>query len=1102
MKKITLLFASLLCVAYIAVAQLKLYVYQNGGTRTEFVASTVDSIAFSTIANPDQPDDPVKPVGPTNGYEYVDLGLPSGLLWATMNVGADSPEDYGDYFAWGETQPKNVYDRSTYKWYNGNSGEQTKYCTDSYWGTVDNKTILELSDDAANASWGGDWRMPTYEEQDELRKECTWTWITKNGVNGYTVTGPNGNSIFLPAAGYRSNSGLSNAGSYGGYWGSSLYTDASSYACFLGFLSSNVYSNVDSRYYGQSVRPVLRIEFTYNVIFDSNGGEGTMPTIAIDQAELLSIPENKFTRPGYEFIGWNTKADGTGTSYADGQSISIIANTTLYAQWKDKISGTANGHDYVDLGLPSGTLWATCNVGAEAPEEYGDYFAWGETEPKEEYNWSAYKWCNGRSNTITKYCVKSECGTVDNKTVLDLSDDVANATWGRNWRMPTKAEQDELRNTSYTTWTWTTQNGANGYKVTSKSNGNSIFLPAGESYISDLNSANSYGYYWSRSLYLDYSSGAYSLRFYSDDVNWYYGSRNYGFSVRPVIFTFTLMFDGNGGEGSMPAIDGQHKDRVIIPASTFKREGYYVAGWNTKADGTGISYTEGETISITANTTLYAQWKLSSGTSSGSTWIDLGLPSGTKWATMNVGATSPEDYGDYFAWGETQPKETYNWSTYKWCEGRKSTQTKYCTDYDYGTLDYNTILDLEDDVANANLGGDWCMPTQKEQEELRTECTWTWNAQNGVNGYTVTGPSGNSIFLPAAGYRDNSGFNGAGSGGYYWSSSLNTSNSSNAYYLRFDSSNVGISYFSSLSDGNRYYGYYVRPVLRDVEFTFTLMFDINGGEGSIPAIEGQYDDIVIIPASTFVREGYYFDGWNTKADGTGTSYIGGEKILITANTTLYAQWKENIISGTANGHDYVDLGLPSGTLWATCNVGAEIPEDYGYYFAWGETQPKYNYDWEYYKWCNGSSTTLTKYCTDSDYGIVDNKTTLDRSDDAANAKWGGDWRMPTKAEQDELRNFCSWTWITRNGVKGYKVTSVKNGNSIFLPAAGYRSSSAFYYAGSYGYYWSSSLITNDSNDAYYLSFDSSDVDSDGYSGNISDHGRRNDGHSVRPVLAK
>ena len=261
MKKLTLLFASLLCVAYIAVAQLKLYVYQNDGTRTEFVASTVDSIAFSTITDsPDQPDDPIKPVDPTNGYEYVDLGLPSGTKWATMNVGADSPEDYGDYFAWGETESKETYDWSTYKWYNGSYDTMTKYCTSSSDGNVDNKTTLDLSDDAAYVNWGSSWRMPTKTEQEELKNTnyTTWTWTTQNGVKGYKVTSKtNGNNIFLPAAGYRNVSSLYDAGSYGYYWSRSLNTDRSSNAYSLFFYSSDVGSDYCHRYYGLSVRPVM-----------------------------------------------------------------------------------------------------------------------------------------------------------------------------------------------------------------------------------------------------------------------------------------------------------------------------------------------------------------------------------------------------------------------------------------------------------------------------------------------------------------------------------------------------------------------------------------------------------------------------------------------------------------------------------------------------------------------------------------------------------------------------------------------------------------------------------------------------------------------------
>ena len=196
--------------------------------------------------------------------------------------------------------------------------------------------------------------------------------------------------------------------------------------------------------------------------------------------------------------------------------------------------------------------------------------------------------------------------------------------------------------------------------------------------------------------------------------------------------------------------------------------------------------------------------------------------------------------------------------------------------------------------------------------------------------------------------------------------------------------------------------------------------------------------------------------------------------------------------GLENGYEYVDLGLS--VKWATCNVGATKSEDYGDYFAWGETQPKSTYNWSTYKWCNGSSYTLTKYCTNSDYGTYDGKSTLELADDAARANWGGSWRMPTREEQVELRDNCKWEWTTQNGVKGYKVTSKKKGytkNSIFLPAAGYRRDSSLKEVGSYGDYWSSSLDSDSPNDAYELYFQSGNV-----SGYDSD---RYFGFSVRPV---
>lgn len=192
-----------------------------------------------------------------NDHEYVDLGL--SVKWATCNVGADSPEDYGDYFAWGETKPKSTYDWSNYKWCQGSRHTITKYCTDSYFGTVDNKTQLDLSDDAAHVNWGGSWRMPTIDELIELEQKCSWTWTTRNGVEGYKVS-RNGNSIFLPAAGYRDYSSLYEASWEGYYWSSSLYADgledASEDAGCVDVASGSVDWGYDSRCYGLPVRPV------------------------------------------------------------------------------------------------------------------------------------------------------------------------------------------------------------------------------------------------------------------------------------------------------------------------------------------------------------------------------------------------------------------------------------------------------------------------------------------------------------------------------------------------------------------------------------------------------------------------------------------------------------------------------------------------------------------------------------------------------------------------------------------------------------------------------------------------------------------------------
>ena len=168
-------------------------------------------------------------------------------------------------------------------------------------------------------------------------------------------------------------------------------------------------------------------------------------------------------------------------------------------------------------------------------------------------------------------------------------------------------------------------------------------------------------------------------------------------------------------------------------------------------------------------------------------WVDLGLPSGTLWATCNVGADSPEDCGDYFAWGETSPKDYYDLITYKWCNGNENKLTKYCSNSIYGTVDNKTVLDLEDDAAYVNWGTSWCMPTHDQLKELFDNCTQQLTELNGVNCIMVTGPNRNTMFLPAAGYRDFSSLEDVGLGGYYWSCTLVLSDPYCAYALGFDS---------------------------------------------------------------------------------------------------------------------------------------------------------------------------------------------------------------------------------------------------------------------------------------------------------------------------
>ena len=209
--------------------------------------------------------------GSYKGHDYVDLGLPSGTMWATCNVGADTPSEYGEYYAWGETAPKATYNWSTYKSSNGDYNQLTKYCTQSDFGFndfTDNLDALLPDDDAATAHWGEGWRTPTYENWVELLSKCSHTWTTRNGVNGCLFTGRNGNSIFLPAASSRYDDESRNAGDVGAYWSRTLHKSApdgaKGFQFIISFDDCDLYDDF-GRASGRTVRAVCSLNEKTNV---------------------------------------------------------------------------------------------------------------------------------------------------------------------------------------------------------------------------------------------------------------------------------------------------------------------------------------------------------------------------------------------------------------------------------------------------------------------------------------------------------------------------------------------------------------------------------------------------------------------------------------------------------------------------------------------------------------------------------------------------------------------------------------------------------------------------------------------------------------------
>ena len=454
-------------------------------------------------------------------------------------------------------------------------------------------------------------------------------------------------------------------------------------------------------------------------------------------------------------------------------------------------------------------------------------------------------------------------------------------------------------------------------------------------------------------------------------------------------------------------------------------------------------------------------------------YVDLGLPSGLLWATCNIGADNPEDYGDYFAWGETQPKDTYNWSTYQYCMGSYNTLTKYCNNSSYGYngfTDNLTTLLPEDDAATANWGNGWRMPTKEEFEELYNNTNVTWTTQNGVNGRLFTASNGNSLFLPAAGCRNNSSLSYVGGVGCCWSSSLSTDNPNGAWYFYFYSD------YYYMSNTYRYYGRSVRPV--------------RSGQNSAPtgAINGLFsvsEDSQVYFSQGNLQYQASTDTW--KFAENQWDIIGSENSNISEN---YSGWIDLFGWGTSGYHDANDTYNVNYQPWSTSTSAVNSSYNYnGYGPSTNMTDPNLtgtsaNYDWGVFNPISngGNQTNQWRTLTQPEWDYIFNTRTTVSGIRYAKAKVNNvngvillpdDWSSTIF----NLSNTNTYdASFSSNTITASQWSTLEQAGAVFLPAAGYRNGTSVTIVGSRGFYWSASYYG--SGYAYYVSFNDSGLFTD------------------------
>ena len=785
------------------------------------------------------------------GLEMVDLGLPSGLLWANINMGAQTPNDNGDYYAWAETSTREtLHNASNYQYYNGGNylpDPGTDFSADPYY-------------DAAQQNWKSVWRMPSKADVDELLTYCTIEKNTTFGVEGitkkgYKLTGPNGKSIFLPAAGWMGNgTTIQQNDTRPIYWASSTDNATSQNAFAIDNFNNmanglSISTTNHFRYEGYPIRPVAKYSSiveedqmirltTDSVTWEAGQTEATLHGYLIGEVHNQQATESGFiyattenvtdATAGREYLHFDT---GRQTQkVASGPMRITLGNisdgTVYYYRAYVKIGDRYYygeerefGRRMVDLGLPSGLLWSNINLGGSSPDESGNYYAWGETSPRSNFSNDNYQY-HGNMTDIS-----------------GSSHDAAHVTWQGNWRMPTLADLEELL--SQCTWTEVTKYGQPMYKVTANDGSDSIFI-AKRGYMSNISVTDegNRASLWTSTLNTQQNTSnanAYASDFIGVTRNIGSMSRYLGYTIRPVVKTnreladgtkFYLTTDSTNWQvgvsdvrlyGSVTGLEGKenvtHGFVVGLKSKIADTETPDLTDEEVTVINTGITLTDNSfsgNTTYTTDTTYYYRAYVKVGDEIiygnarryGLSLVNMG--DGIKWASLNLGAQISSDYGERYAWADTITKGTYSLQS--------------CRYYDSSTGKYETLVaDISNkrpyDAAKWQWGGTWRMPTLAEFTTLLAHSTWEWTEEDGQPGYrvtsTVAGFEGNSIFLPAAGYQENTFYQDTDAKCYYWTSSLYDNATGQSYYFHGEQTGDNAHITDMLQ---RYYGLSIRPV--------------------------------------------------------------------------------------------------------------------------------------------------------------------------------------------------------------------------------------------------------------------------------------------------